>query len=193
MKIPDEIRQWCKRLMEKPSWFWGVLLIVGLLFAVIAWPVSGGDSDNAGKTSVSSELSAAQGVENLTYEEQLEKKLSDILSKVKGAGKVEVMITLESSSELVLQVDESQTSDDVHEEDSAGGTRDSIQSSYSKDTVQTGSDDSPYVITEINPKVSGVLVIAEGAGSAAVKNEIYEAVEALFNLPVHKIKVLEAE
>lgn len=106
---------------------------------------------------------------------------------------MEVMITLESSSELVLQVDESQTTENLHEEDSAGGTRDSSQSSYSKDTVQTGSEDGPYVIKEINPQVSGVLVIAEGAGSAAVKNEIYEAVEALFNIPIHKIKVLEAE
>lgn len=193
MKILEDIKHRCKKQPEKSGYFWGILLIVGLLLAVIVWPASGGDSDNTGKNDVQLEITGAQGTENLTYEEQMEKKLASILSKVKGAGKVEVMITLESSSELVLQVDESQTTENLHEEDSAGGTRDSSQSSYSKDTVQTGSEDGPYVIKEINPQVSGVLVIAEGAGSAAVKNEIYEAVEALFNIPIHKIKVLEAE
>ena len=192
MKIPENISQWYKKLTEKSGHFWGIMLIVGLLLAVIVWPTSGDKSEEK-QNDIQAELTGTQATENLTYEEQLEKKLADILSKVKGAGKVEVMITLESSSELVLQVDENGSSDTIHEEDSAGGVRDSSQSSYSKDTVQTGSDDTPYVIKEINPKGSGVLVIAEGAGSAAVKNEIYEAVEALFNLPVHKIKVLEAE
>ena len=192
MKIPENISQWYKKLTEKSGHFWGIMLIVGLLLAVIVWPTSGDKSEEK-QNDIQAELTGTQATENLTYEEQLEKKLAAILSKVKGAGKVEVMITLESSSELVLQVDENGASDTIHEEDSAGGVRDSSQSSYSKDTVQTGSDDTPYVIKEINPKVSGVLVIAEGAGSAAVKNEIYEAVEALFNLPVHKIKVLEAE
>lgn len=173
---------------------WGIILIVGLLLLVIAWPTSSGsDEEKAGDKDSGAASGAAQGTESLTYEEQLEKKLAEVLSKVKGAGEVSVMITLESSSELVLQVDESQNSGVIHEEDSAGGVRDSTESSYSKDTVLTGSGDSPYVIKEINPKVSGVLVIVEGAGSASVKNEIYEAVEALFNLPVHKIKVLEAE
>ena len=123
----------------------------------------------------------------------MEEKLASILSRVRGAGKVTVMITLESSSELVLQKDETKNTETIREKDSAGGIRDSSTTDYSSSTVQAGAEGSPYVIKEINPKVSGVLVLAKGAGSAAVKNEIYEAVEALFNLEVHKIKVLEAE
>ena len=103
------------------------------------------------------------------------------------------MITLVSSSELVLQVDERKTADESGETDSDGRVKNSSQSEYTKETVLTGNADGPYVIKEINPQVSGVLILAQGAGSAAVKNEICEAVEALFNLPIHKIKVLEAE
>ena len=191
MRMNDIKGRW-KSLLGKSGKSWGIMLIIGLLLAVIVWPTSTEDEGENSK-SEQPQAGSAQGTGSLTYEEQLEEKLAAVLSKVKGAGKVSVMITLECSSELVLQVDESQNSGTVHEEDSVGGVRDSSESSYSKDTVQSGSDDSPYVIKEINPKVSGVLVIAEGAGSAAIKNEIYEAVEALFNLPVHKIKVLEAE
>ncbi len=193
MKIIDEIKEWWRGQKEKSGRRWGILLIIGLLLAVIVWPTrknKNGESESSRKQDSGDTV---QGAENLTYEEQLEEKLETILSSVKGAGKVKVMITLESSSELVLQTDEGGSSEEIHEEDSAGGTRDSSQSNYTKDTVKAGSGDEPFVIKEINPKVSGVLVIAEGAGSAFVKNEIYEALEALFNLPVHKIKVLEAE
>lgn len=40
-------------------------------------------------------------------------------------------------------------------------------------------------------EIAGVVVIADGAGSIQVKTQIYEAVEALFEIPVHKIKVLK--
>lgn len=178
------------RLMGKRQ-TWAIVLIIGLLLAVIVWPTSSGD-EQGGNNAPQTEPPLV-GTDELTYEEKLEEKLAKILSQVKGAGRVEVMITLESSSELVFQTDEAQNTETIHEQDSAGGIRDSSAIEYSSDTVQAGSDGSPYVIKEINPQVSGVLVLAQGAGSAAVKNEIYEAVEALFNLEVHKIKVLEAE
>ncbi len=178
------------RLMGKRQ-TWAIVLIIGLLLAVIVWPTSSGD-EQGGNHAPQTEIPLV-GTDELTYEEKLEEKLASILSQVKGAGKVEVMITLESSSELVFQTDEAQNTETIHEQDSAGGIRDSSTIDYTSDTVQAGSDGSPYVIKEINPQVSGVLVLAQGAGSAAVKNEIYEAVEALFNLEVHKIKVLEAE
>ena len=170
---------------------WGVILLIGILLAVIVWPTD--KKTEEGKNEGVNEESEAKGTESLTYEEQLEEKLSAILSKVKGAGHVEVMITLASSSELVLQVDESRSAEVIQERDNEGGTRDTDQSAYRKETVLVGAGEEPYVIKEINPQVSGVLILAQGAGSAAVKNEICEAVEALFNLPLHKIKVLEAE
>lgn len=40
-------------------------------------------------------------------------------------------------------------------------------------------------------EVLGVIISADGGGSAVVKAEISEAMEALFGLPTHKIKVLK--
>lgn len=40
-------------------------------------------------------------------------------------------------------------------------------------------------------KVSGVVVVAEGAGNAAVDSRISEAVKALFSLDVHKISIVK--
>ena len=196
MKIGEAVQQWWKKQAELSGKPWAILLIIGLLLAVIAWPTGDGEKNAKGNErdpAKEGDERIAQGVNNLTYEEQLEGKLEAILSKVKGVGEVKVMITLISSSELVLQVDEQNMTDKVSETDSDGGTTSSIQSENTRETVLTGSAEGPFVIKEINPQVSGVLILAQGAGSAAVKNEICEAVEALFNLPIHKIKVLEAE
>lgn len=41
------------------------------------------------------------------------------------------------------------------------------------------------------PELSGIIISADGGGSTVVKSEISEAMEALFGLPSHKIKVLK--
>ena len=40
-------------------------------------------------------------------------------------------------------------------------------------------------------EVLGIIISADGGGSSVVKAEISEAMEALFGLPSHKIKVLK--
>ena len=157
-----------------------IYLLVGVLVLLLIFPTSSSDT-----ITENSKVAMEEG--------ELERQLKKVLSAMEGVGEVEVMITQESSSELVLQVDEKKTEDILREEDGEGGVKDSTQSEYTKETVLIGTADGPYVIKEINPQVSGVLILVRGAGSAAVKNEICEAVEALFNLPIHKIKVLEAE
>ena len=42
-------------------------------------------------------------------------------------------------------------------------------------------------------EIEGIVIIAEGADKNSVKTEIYETVQALFSVPLHKIKVLEGK
>ena len=42
-----------------------------------------------------------------------------------------------------------------------------------------------------NDKVSGVVVVAEGAGNATVNKKISDAVKALFSIDVHKISIVK--
>ncbi len=44
---------------------------------------------------------------------------------------------------------------------------------------------------ELRPEIGGVVVSASGGGSPAIQAEISAAVEALFDVPSHKIKVLK--
>ena len=57
-------------------------------------------------------------------------------------------------------------------------------------TVET-SGDSLFASKNSMQKVSGVVVVAEGAGSATVNARISEVVKALFSIDVHKISIVK--
>jgi len=80
------------------------------------------------------------------------------------------------------------------ETDSQGGTRNSSNVQREEETVlmQSGSGGtSPYVVKEIEPDIEGVLVIAQGGEDPKIIQEINSAVQVLFDVPAHKIKVMK--
>jgi len=129
-----------------------------------------------------------------TYITEKENKLKSILKKVSGIGNVEVMITLRASEKQVPLKDTPSTQESVNENDREGGSR--VNSNVTRDestvliTNENG-DSVPYIIQELEPKVEGVVVIAEGGDDARIKLDIIEAAEVLFNVPAHKVKVMK--
>lgn len=129
-----------------------------------------------------------------TYITEMEKKLENILSKVSGIGKVEVMLTLKSSSEQVPLKDKPSTQESVNEVDGGGGSRTNNNVTRDESTVLVtdGNGNSvPYIIQELEPEVEGVLVIAEGGDDVRIIMDIMEASEVLFNVPANKVKVMK--
>ena len=88
----------------------------------------------------------------------------------------------------------------VTEEDSQGGIRQSSKTSKKENTVyRTDSESnsqgsgSPYVSKELSPKIEGVVVIADGGENAVVKENISSAVQALFDIEPHKIRIMKKQ
>ena len=52
---------------------------------------------------------------------------------------------------------------------------------------------SPYVSKELSPKIEGVVVIADGGENAVVKENISSAVQALFDIEPHKIRIMKKQ
>lgn len=127
------------------------------------------------------------------YELRLEQRIRDVLKNVDGVGEVDVVLTLFSSSEKVLRVDKERSRAVTSETDSSGGTRQQADESLRESTVLAGSSGSgePVVEKELAPEISGIVISAQGGGNASVQKEISEAMQALFGLPAHKIKVLK--
>ena len=173
-----------------------LILLSGILLLVIVFPVpeqreSSSAAQQAGdaETSLSSEIR-----DNGDYERYLEEKTSRILEDVEGVGEVTVMITLKSDGQKIIEKDQSSSSQSADEEDSSGGTRSVEDQSSDKMSIyeQTADGSStPYVSKELAPEVEGVVVIADGGDNAVVAQNITEAVQALFGVEAHKIKIMK--
>lgn len=152
---------------------------IGLLIIVVVIFVStGGISCPWGKSGASDQT--AQNADIDTDEEliKLESRLEEILSRIKGAGKVSVMITYEKGAELVPAI-ESQTST------GEGGSSESRRPV----TVSQGGTQSPLVLAELYPSIRGVIVVAEGASDIRVRTELLNAVMTVLGTDAERISV----
>jgi len=197
------------RKMKKEDYL--VLVLVGILFVIIALP-----TENVKETSNQKTLQIETGektTENMAknedntryqteglysesfyYVQNLEQKVEEILKNVSGIGKVAVMITVSNMGEEVVEKDTEAMQNHTEEEDAVGGKRVLEEKSQKYETVFTvdeGGNNVPYVVQTRMPSVTGVVVIAQGAGDRQVKQNIIDALEVLFNISEHKIKVIK--
>lgn len=185
-----------------------LLVLAGILLLVIAIPVD--RKAEKGKTiytpeaklqseqSVEMRLSAgndaneteySQEINEEDYRKMLQKEVASILSRVDGAGEVAVMITFKESTEKVVEKDSKKTQKQTGEMTLGGAEKTAGETNSQENTVMDGRED-PFVIKSLYPKIEGVLVLAQGVGKGHVRADITEAVQALFGLEAHRIKVL---
>ncbi len=110
----------------------------------------------------------------------VQQELSQILCKIEGAGKVEVMLTVSAGEQSIYQVDES----------SSG----SESGNYDRETViitDANRGQSGLVQQVIPPRYQGAIVVCQGANRAAVRLSIIEAVSKVTGLGADKISVLK--
>ena len=109
------------------------------------------------------------------YVAGLEERLTRILSDVDGVGKVSVAIKVESGTETVF------------------ATKTTImETANGKETVETPIlvNGKPVVLKELYPKISGVLIVAEGAGSFSTLRKIQQATISFLGVELNKIEIL---
>ena len=185
-----------KRMSAKEKWM--DFLLLGLLAAVIVFPTEKkGNTDlldsgnqTSGKSEGQGSMSAYDaGTMSLSqYEIYLSEKLEEILSTIDGAGQVEAWVTLAASSEKIFYLEKDTETASLEEKDSVGGSRMEQKEQVDK-TVIKDSAGNPYTVKTMQPEEEGVLVVAEGAGDSFIKKNISEAVEVLFGIDAHRIKV----
>lgn len=167
-----------------------IILLAGVALVVLSFPEGKKPKIPTNETESIKEIAITED----TYERLLEERLKSTLSKVEGVGQIDVMITIKTTSEKIVLKENPYTNNTTTETDSEGGSRNSTEISQSDSAVYIEESDgskTPYVIKEIEPKIEGVVVIAQGGDKAAIVSEIMDAVAALFDVPSHKIKVLK--
>lgn len=116
-----------------------------------------------------------------SFRMQQEQRLRAILSSVAGAGSVDVMISLEGSTEYIyLQKTESKT--DSGESNSGYD--------YKTEPVIVNNS-SPVIAKIVNPRITGVLIVADGAGSAVLDEKLINAAAAALGITTANICVAQ--
>ncbi len=155
------------------------LLVILIIAAIVVLAFGGFGGEKEKKESVIKE-------NILDYEIETEQRLEEMLSSIKGAGKVNAMVVFDGGKEKVLASDrKSQLETEVGEDANTNHSSDE----ESVLIVGSGADEKPFVLKEKLPVPSGVFITATGGGNETVKLEIYEAVKALFGISGHRIKV----
>ncbi|MDI3477189.1 MAG: stage sporulation protein [Thermoanaerobacterium sp.] len=135
-------------------------------------------------------------VANDDYASQLELELKNILSKIHGAGNVDVLVTLDSDEEVVAAMDTVQSETTTNEKDSNGGTRTTVQSETNNKIVTsqtTSGENQPMILKKVMPEIRGVVVVADGAKDPNVQYELMTSVETALGIPAYKVKVVSSK
>ena len=177
-EIPWE--KWQEKGRELCQKYKYVLLILLAGVALLLWP--------AGKeppaASEAPEVAGAVPQEDFSVS-ALEEKLAATLSKVKGAGDVTVMLTVQGGSRQVLAMDEKSS------RRADGGSE--TQSTTVVVSGASKAGNSPVLVQQLYPKFQGALVVCSGGDDAGVRLKLMEAVSALTGLGTDKISICKGK
>lgn len=157
-----------------------VLLIcaVGLLLA--AWPTA-----EARPAESAASQADASGLFPATQD--LEQSLEETLSQIEGVGRVQVMLTVKSANQSVYAYDSRRSESRKTGSDSA-----EITSEEQKSMVFSGgSSQTPVTVRTDGPQYQGIVIVCDGADSAAIQLQLTEAVRALTGISSDCISVLK--
>lgn len=172
-----------------------ILLLSGVILIVLSvsdFFTTSKDSPKAAEDNNSVSISSTELISN-EQTDDYKAALESILSNMAGVGAVEVMITYENMGEAFVLQDINESTEKLLENDGSGGSRTDENGSVRSEAViiSDSGREAPVILKENQPKVSGVFVIAQGAGNNTVKLAVSSAIQSLFDIPAHKIFVYE--
>lgn len=138
-----------------------IIIMLVIYFSTVLFPTN--KTDN--KTNVNSRED---------YCTKIEKDLTRALSKMTGAGEVEVVINWESSVESIIAYITNSGNNSV---------------TSTPQIIQGNGVSGPIILKELYPKAIGVIIICKGGDDVKVKLDIITAVSVLLDITQDKINV----
>ncbi len=188
-KISKEKFDWLNNLsfIKKLKQVKHIGLIITIIFVLLLLLILFG---NFNFLSSSSTISASSNsftyTTNAEYIKNMEDKLKALLSKIKGSGNVEVMITLNEGAGVVLA-----TSDESITTNNGSGSTTTV--SANPVIITQNGTNTPVIVSENIPEIKGVVVVSSGAKDVNVRLNILNAVQTLTGLANNKIQILIGE
>lgn len=173
--------EWARKIISalKKYKYAALVLVIGLALMLIPF---GSEKKQTKQQQTPSEPAAA---EQQDYAQEMEARLTKMLLQIDGAGRVSVMLTLQTGAQTQYQTDTKITSEQTN-----SGT----QTSEERKTVilsEGSAYDEAAISSVVYPQFQGALIVSEGADNAAVRWNIVSAVSSLTGLGTDKITVVK--
>lgn len=155
---------------------YAAVVVISVMVLIFFSSLGGGGKPKSGNTNLTNM--------EVNYVREMEEKLVSVLSQVKGAGRVNAMVTAVGSAtlEIAYNIDEKSVTQN------GSGETSTTTTTVTKTPVMVGGQ--PFVLMEIKPKLKGVIIVATGAYDPAVRLNLLRAVQALVADPTVNIEVL---
>lgn len=119
--------------------------------------------------------------ETVTQPESVDDQLADILSKIEGAGNVQVLLTVRAGEEILYQTNNTTST-----------TGDSTSAQVTTVTITTSDKDQTGLIRQVNPPTyMGAIIVCQGADQPNIRLAVVEAVSKVTGLGADRISVLK--
>lgn len=164
-----------------------VLLIAVFAFVVLSF-FNKDEKQTVSKSTTQETETVAKTSDISSYEETQKEDLRRILKSIKGVGEVQVMMYFESGESKVPAIDTNEQTSVTEETDGNSGKRVTNQNNNQNKVVMASGDD-PLILKTLKPKVTGIVVVAEGAEASKIKYDITKACSGLYDLSSDKINV----
>ena len=109
----------------------------------------------------------------------MEHQLSDVLMQIDGVGNCQVMVRADAGAQYIYVQNQEIDTQDMHTQEK-------------QDVVLLSDSDGEYALTQqvMEPQISGVIVVCEGASSNIVKEHVTNAVQALLGISANRICIV---
>ena len=162
-----------------------VIIIIGLVGILLIFTSSilPKKSNNEQKTNGTTDIS--------TYSINLKNELEDTISKIDGAGDAEVFLTFERGYEYIYAKTDKKSEDKKESTKSNEYTADEKSSGEEEYIiVKTDEGEEPLIVTKIEPKIKGVVIVCKGGGNQTVVEKITTAISVSLGISESKICVV---
>lgn len=124
------------------------------------------------------------------YTKDLENRLTKVLSKIEGLGEVNVMITLESSPELIIAYN---TEEKTVTTQNGANTNETVTIVKDPIIINVNGENKALILMEQLPKIKGIIIVAKGAKDVKLKLDILNATSTIFDISVNSIQIFAGE
>lgn len=169
-----------------------LILLAGIALTIVGSFFKGTKASNITNENINNKQQEVSLIEaKASYKEKVQNELINILGKIEGVGKIEAMIYFDSGEEQVPAFNVNDSKSITKEKDTNGGERDITQENGGSTVVMSndGGKTEPLIVKTYNPKITGICIVAEGAGDKITELRVRQAVTNLFGLEEEKVQV----